>query len=90
MEELQAFLPPAIMLPPQRLKTLLDQAIEFQCERCLYHNTSASVQNLPSFTLLTDHVCSKYVSYIEQFHCKNLLVKVSGRSGKFLVWDQVQ
>ncbi|CAG0883506.1 unnamed protein product [Darwinula stevensoni] len=67
MEELQAFLPPAIMLPPQRLKTLLDQAIEFQCERCLYHNTSASVQSLPSFTLLTDHVCSK-----EQFPCETI------------------
>ena len=46
MDSLQAYLPAAIMLPPKRLMTLLNQAAEFQTERCLYHNKSLSVNSV--------------------------------------------
>jgi len=40
MNKLQTFLPPNIMLPPNRLETLLTQSITYQCEKCPYHNVS--------------------------------------------------
>ena len=46
MDSLQAYLPAAIMLPPKRLLTLLNQAAEFQTERCLYHNKSISINSV--------------------------------------------
>ena len=46
MDRLQTYLPAAIMLPPKRLLTLLNQAAEFQTERCLYHNKSVSVNSV--------------------------------------------
>ena len=46
MDSLQAYLPAAIMLPPKRLLTLLNQAAEFQTERCLYHNKSSCVNSV--------------------------------------------
>ena len=46
MDRLQAYLPADIMLPPKRLMTLLNQAAEFQTERCLYHNKSVSVNHI--------------------------------------------
>ena len=46
MDSLQAYLPATIMLPPKRLLTLLNQAAEFQTERCLYHNKSISTNSV--------------------------------------------
>ena len=46
MDSLQSYLPATIMLPPKRLLTLLNQAAEFQTERCLYHNKSASLNSV--------------------------------------------
>ena len=46
MDSLQAYLPASIMLPPKRLLTLLNQAAEFQTERCLYHNKSISINSV--------------------------------------------
>ena len=46
MDSLQAYLPATIMLPPKRLLTLLNQAAEFQTERCLYHNKSISSNSI--------------------------------------------
>lgn len=63
IENLQAFLPPSVMLPPRRLLTLLNQAVELQKDRCPYHNTSSN-DNLDSVSLLIDHSCTK-----EQFPC---------------------
>ncbi len=53
-----AYLPPAVMLPPRRLQTLLRQAVEMQRDRCLYHNTKLD-SSLDSVSLLLDHVCSR-------------------------------
>lgn len=58
MDKLQHFLPPAIMLPPHRLETLLLQAVENQRGQCSYHNTGSDSQVLGSGgSLLTDHSC---------------------------------
>uniref|UniRef100_UPI00358EBFDD WD repeat-containing protein 26-like isoform X1 n=2 Tax=Myxine glutinosa TaxID=7769 RepID=UPI00358EBFDD len=63
LDKLQTFLPPSVMLPPRRLQTLLQQAIELQKERCLYHNTRLE-PNFASISLLADHVCTR-----KQFPC---------------------
>lgn len=68
IEKLQAFLPPSVMLPPRRLITLLNQAVELQKEKCPYHNTK-STNNLDDVSLLLDHVCSK-----DQFPCQTVQV----------------
>ncbi|KAK7103941.1 WD repeat-containing protein 26-like isoform X2 [Littorina saxatilis] len=63
IENLQMFLPPSVMLPPRRLLTLLNQAIDQQRERCPFHNTH--LDNDPgAICLLNDHLCSK-----DQFPC---------------------
>jgi WD40 repeat protein len=65
MERLQEFLPPSVMLPPRRLRALLNQSIELQRDRCPYHNCLDTNFNLDSVSLLVDHVCSK-----EEFPCE--------------------
>ncbi|XP_064623467.1 WD repeat-containing protein 26-like isoform X1 [Lineus longissimus] len=66
VEKLQSFLPPTIMLPPRRLQTLLNQAVELQKDQCPYHNTKYDAE---SVSLLVDHVCSR-----EQFPCGTLQI----------------
>lgn len=56
MERLQQFFPPSIMLPPQRLKTLLTQSIELQTERCLCHDMGWKT-DINNVSLLEDHTC---------------------------------
>jgi len=53
-------MPPTVMLPPNRLLTLLGQAVQLQADRCPYHNTK-TVMSVDCVSLLTDHVCSKSV-----------------------------
>ena len=66
MDRLQAYLPAAIMLPPKRLMTLLNQAAEFQTERCLYHNKSVPVNNL--FDVTTNHYSDATLSSTGMLH----------------------
>lgn len=68
MEKLQAFLPPTVMLPSRRLRTLLGQAVELQRDRCPYHNMKPD-DNLENVSLLIDHRCSK-----EQFPCETVQI----------------
>jgi WD40 repeat protein len=58
IHRLQALMPSSIMLPPNRLVTLLGQAVELQADQCPYHNTK-EMTSLDSVSLLTDHICSK-------------------------------
>ncbi|KAJ8964842.1 hypothetical protein NQ317_006891 [Molorchus minor] len=58
MNKLQSYLPPSVMLPPQRLNELLSQALELQALRCSHHNTSQAV-TLDNSSLLVDHCCPK-------------------------------
>lgn len=55
MEQLQQFLPPSIMLPPRRLEALLHQSLQWQMDRCPYHNTQFN----DDVSFVVDHVCSK-------------------------------
>ena len=44
------------MVPEQRLKTLLDQALAWQIHNCVWHNRPAN----ETFSLFKDHVCDRY------------------------------
>lgn len=44
------------MIPQRRFAALLDQAKEYQQERCLYHNAPT---NARTFSLYADHRCDK-------------------------------
>lgn len=57
MERLQAYLPPSVMLPPRRLRSLLTQAVELQTQRCPCHDMGWET-NLETVSLLSDHCCS--------------------------------
>lgn len=58
MDKLQNFLPPTVMLPPRRLRSLLRQAVEMQTERCAYHDMAWET-NLDNVSLLQDHCCAQ-------------------------------
>ncbi|KAI9489752.1 WD40-repeat-containing domain protein [Zychaea mexicana] len=52
--DLQNYIPPSIMIPNERLLTLINQAYEWQRRGCLYHSDSTA-----DFSLFADHVCDK-------------------------------
>ncbi|PAA80970.1 hypothetical protein BOX15_Mlig020335g1 [Macrostomum lignano] len=56
LDQLQQFFPPAVMLPPRRLLSLLDEAVQYQLAKCRYHNTDLPVAEV---SLLADHACSR-------------------------------
>lgn len=66
IDKLQSFLPASIMLPPNRLDTLLNQAVELQKDRCPYHNTYHETW---AVSLLSDHICSR-----DEFPCATIQV----------------
>jgi len=101
MEKLQAFLPPSVMLPPRRLVTLLNQAVDLQKDRCPYHNTKYD-NNLESVSLLIDHVCSRdqfpcTTTQIINDHCDEvwfcrfspdgLKLATGSKDGALIIWD---
>lgn len=45
---LQDIVPPDVMLPDDRLLGLLEQAIESQLSKCIYHNSSTALPSLLS------------------------------------------
>lgn len=92
------FISPAVMVPENRLETMLKQAVDHQIKNCFYHdnrNTSKS--------LYSDHVCDKYVrfSYISNacfcylpqyacWQCSQLIhVRIKYRTGIPTVTRQV-
>lgn len=58
MDKLQTYLPPSVMLPPTRLNTLLNQALELQTLHCSHHNTAQTI-SLDNASLLVDHCCAR-------------------------------
>jgi hypothetical protein len=54
LEQLQNLLPPALMIPENRLEHLVEQALEVQRKSCLFHNSSEHL-----LSLYTDHRCSR-------------------------------
>ncbi len=76
MDRLQTFLPASIMLPPRRLTTLLQQAAEFQADRCLFHKGGGvPAAGTPSGARLGNTECSPSSSrgldssYLSVDHC---------------------
>ncbi|XP_055376774.1 WD repeat-containing protein 26 homolog [Condylostylus longicornis] len=57
MERLQTYLPSSVMLPPRRLRSLLNQAVELQTERCYCHGMAWEM-NIENISLLSDHSCN--------------------------------
>eukprot|EP00897_Mesotaenium_endlicherianum_P008127 jgi/Mesen1/7342/ME000377S06567 len=53
--ELQALLPPALMVPERRLERLVEQALECQRAACVFHNTTPDA----AFSLFSDHQCGR-------------------------------
>lgn len=56
IDRLQTYLPPNVMLPPRRLRSLLKQAVEMQADRCMCHDVAWQT-DLDNISLLTDHDC---------------------------------
>ncbi|KAL9954122.1 hypothetical protein ACROYT_G041620 [Oculina patagonica] len=101
MDRLQSFLPASVMLPPHRLRTLLNQAVELQKEKCPYHNTKLEV-GMNSFSLLSDHLCSRNdfpceTKYTLTEHCDEVWflrfshdgskLATGSRDGTVIIWD---
>ena len=55
------------MLPPRRLTALLDQAVAYQVDQCVYHNTGDGPCQKTGWA--TDNSCSK-----ETFPCETIQV----------------
>ncbi|KAG0198512.1 hypothetical protein BGX28_008047 [Mortierella sp. GBA30] len=54
LSALQKFISPAVMVPENRLETMLKQAAELQIKNCYYHDNRNT-----SNSLYSDHVCNK-------------------------------
>jgi len=88
MDKLQSYLPPHVMLPPRRLEALLTQAIDYQCDKCPYHNVKDKGQ-IESWSFLRDHVCTKddFPSVTLQIindHCDEVWICKFSNNGKKL------
>lgn len=70
MDRVQAFLPPTIMLPPRRLRVLLNQAVEEQAVRCSFHDMSKRM-TVDKVSLLQDHRCSEFGLPMQELHVLN-------------------
>ncbi|RDD37740.1 WD repeat-containing protein 26 [Trichoplax sp. H2] len=55
MDKLQGYIPPTLLLPPNRLRMLLRQAMDLHRERCLINNTKITEESL-----LADHSCNRH------------------------------
>ncbi|CAH1791472.1 unnamed protein product [Owenia fusiformis] len=101
IEKLQSFLPPSVMLPPRRLLTLLNQAIDLQKDRCPYHNTQYD-NNLDAVSLLMDHICSREdfpctTTQVLNDHCDEVWfcrfspdgtkLATGSKDGTLIIWD---
>eukprot|EP00111_Clytia_hemisphaerica_P018391 TCONS_00054380-protein len=88
INKLQAYLPPTVMLPPDRLETLIKQAFEHQKTNCLYHNSTLD-QNLHSLSILSDHKCTRNMFPTEtrqilSEHCDEVWFLRFSHDGKYL------
>ncbi|XP_071961748.1 WD repeat-containing protein 26-like [Antedon mediterranea] len=104
MEQLQVFFPPSVMLPPKRMHNLLKQALEYQQQRCPYHNTKIP-DSIESVSLLTDHTCSRLsfpckTKQILTEHCDEVLyscfspngckLATGSKDGTLIIWEVVK
>lgn len=88
INKLQAFLPPTVMLPPDRLETLIQQAFEHQKTKCIYHNSRLDQKKFAS-SVLADHKCNRkmFPSETRQIlseHCDEVWFLRFSHNGKYL------
>uniref|UniRef100_A0A0K8V1Z5 WD repeat-containing protein 26 n=2 Tax=Bactrocera latifrons TaxID=174628 RepID=A0A0K8V1Z5_BACLA len=101
MDRLQAFLPPTVMMPPRRLRHLLQQAVELQSEHCDFHDMAFKT-NLQNISLLTDHTCDtdgfpmQTIQVLtdhcdEVWYCKfspdGLKLATGSKDSSVIIWD---
>ncbi|KAF9112035.1 hypothetical protein BGX27_004054 [Mortierella sp. AM989] len=67
LSALQKYISPSVMVPENRLETMLKQAGELQVKNCMYHDSRNT-----SNSLYCDHICDKYVD-LEVFYGDYLL-----------------
>ncbi|KAI8344027.1 WD40-repeat-containing domain protein [Chlamydoabsidia padenii] len=95
--QLQGYIDPSIMIPRDRLLTLINQAFEWQQANCLYHNRTKA-----SYSLFNDHLCDKNdfptktiyilrdhvdeVWHVAYSHCGRYLASAS-KDGSCIIWD---
>nr|CAB3267691.1 WD repeat-containing protein 26 [Phallusia mammillata] len=101
LEKLQGYLPISVMMPPNRLQSLLSQALEYQQSKCLFHN-SVEPLNITTHSLLIDHTCIRqnFPSVTQQilnehfdevWYCKfshnGKMLATGSKDSSVIVWD---
>ncbi|KAF7731509.1 hypothetical protein EC973_009273 [Apophysomyces ossiformis] len=97
LSQLQRYIDPSIMIPKERLLTLLNQAFDWQLRGCLYHDSKNA-----DFSLFSEHMCDETqfpsatvhileghtdeVWHISFAHCGLYLASVSNDK-TCIIWD---
>ncbi|CAO3643546.1 unnamed protein product [Cunninghamella echinulata] len=97
LDELQGYIDPSMMIPRDRLITLINQAYQWQVSKCSYHD-----KNSANFSLFVDHICDRNqlptktisilkghtdeVWHISFSHCGRYLASCS-KDFSCIIWD---
>ncbi|VDP01173.1 unnamed protein product, partial [Soboliphyme baturini] len=90
MQKLQGYLPASVILPPRRLETLVNQALQWQRYKCILHNLKEEPASLSlEMSLLSDHSCSRatlpcHTSCILTDHCDEVWFCKFSHNGRYL------
>ncbi|KAK1425448.1 hypothetical protein QVD17_20800 [Tagetes erecta] len=84
LADLQKLFPPTLMIPETRLLQLVEQALDLQHVKCLFHNPL-----IGGTSLFTDHYCGKdhipsKTVQILQDHCDEVWYLKFSKNGKYL------
>ncbi|KAF9439113.1 hypothetical protein BGZ76_011351 [Entomortierella beljakovae] len=84
LASLQKYISPSVMVPENRLETMLKQAMEFQTRNCTYHDSRNTHKSLYS-----DHVCDKtgipsVLRHVLDGHNKEVWYISFSHDGKYL------
>ncbi|KAJ3213682.1 hypothetical protein HK099_007235, partial [Clydaea vesicula] len=99
LEQVRQHIPSSVMIPENRLGYLLDQALEYQKSKCLYHYSSDE-----QISLLEDHTCNRTdfpgsASHVFEEHSDEVWYVCFSHNGKMLasaskdataiIWDTI-
>eukprot|EP00164_Ancoracysta_twista_P001040 GFYU01001357.1.p1 GENE.GFYU01001357.1~~GFYU01001357.1.p1 ORF type:complete len:538 (-),score=141.78 GFYU01001357.1:250-1863(-) len=84
LTEFQNYISPSLLIPENRLLSLLQQSLRHQRQQCLYHNTQDK-----SVTLYSDHKCSqtqipRETKFILEEHSDEIWYVQFSHNGKYL------